>query len=118
MGTIITILGLLITIAGNIIFIPKYGYMACAWSFLGSSSFMMILCYLGGQKFDPIPYRWKAGLFYIALGYFCIEIGQKIQGVLTIPNLIRENIGVLILLFFVLVFEFSWKGGGKFKLKH
>jgi hypothetical protein len=34
-----------------------------------------------------------------------------------IPNIIRENIGVLILLFFVLVFEFSWKGGGKFKLK-
>jgi hypothetical protein len=79
---------------------------------------MMVLCYLGGQKFDPIPYRWKAGLFYIVFGYACIEVGHKIQMVLTIPNLIRENIGIFILLLFVLLFEFSWKDGGKFKLKH
>ena len=118
MGTIITLIGLVTTVAGNIIFIPKYGYMACAWSFLASSSVMMILCYLGGQKFDPIPYRWKAGLFYIVLGFLCIEIGNKIQFIMDIPNIIRENIGVLILLLFVVVFEFSWKGGGKFKLKH
>jgi O-antigen/teichoic acid export membrane protein len=118
MGTIITLIGLVTTVAGNIIFIPQYGYMACAWSFLASSLVMMILCYLGGQKFDPIPYRWKAGLLYIVLGFLCIEIGNKIQVIVNIPNIIRENIGVLILLFFVLVFEFSWKGGGKFKLKH
>ena len=118
MGTIITLIGLVTTVAGNIIFIPKYGYMACAWSFLASSSVMMILCYLGGQKFDPIPYRWKAGLFYIVLGFLCIEIGNKIQIIMDIPKIIRENIGVLILLLFVVVFEFSWKGGGKFKLKH
>jgi hypothetical protein len=83
-----------------------------------SSIVMMVLCYLGGQKFDPIPYRWKAGLFYIGLGFLCIEMGQKIQVILTIPDIMRENIGVLILLLFVLVFEFSWRGGGKFKLKH
>ena len=118
MGTIITLIGLVTTVAGNIIFIPQYGYMACAWSFLASSSVMMILCYLGGQKFDPIPYRWKAGLFYIVLGFLCIEIGNKIQIIMDIPKIIRENIGVLILLLFVVVFEFSWKGGGKFKLKH
>lgn len=118
MGTIITLIGLITTVAGNIIFIPKYGYMACAWSFLASSLVMMVLCYLGGQKFDPIPYRWKAGLFYIVLGFLCIEIGHKIQAVLTIPNIVRENIGVFILLLFILVFEFSWQGGGKFKLKH
>jgi hypothetical protein len=35
-----------------------------------------------------------------------------------LPNIIRENIGVFILLLFVVAFEFSWKGGGKFKLKH
>ena len=118
MGTIITLIGLVTTVVGNIIFIPKYGYMACALSFLASSSVMMILCYLGGQKFDPIPYRWKAGLFYIVLGFLCIEIGNKIQIIMDIPKIIRENIGVLILLLFVVVFEFSWKGGGKFKLKH
>lgn len=118
MGTIITLIGLITTIAGNIIFIPKYGYMACAWSFLVSSLVMMVLCYLGGQKFDPIPYRWKAGLFYIFLGYLCIEMGQKILVDLPIPNLLRENVGVFILLLFVLFSEFSWKGEGKFKLKH
>jgi hypothetical protein len=92
--------------------------MACAWSFLASSLVMMILCYLGGQKFDPIPYRWKAGLLYIFLGYLCIEVGHKIQVIMDLPNIIRENIGVLILLLFVVSFEFPWKGGGKFKLKH
>jgi peptidoglycan biosynthesis protein MviN/MurJ (putative lipid II flippase) len=118
MGTIITLIGLFTTVAGNILFIPNFGYMACAWSFLASSLVMMLLCYVGGQKFDPIPYRWKAGLFYIVLGYLCIELGHKMGSAFTLPNLINENLGVLILLFFVMVSEFSWHGGGKIKLKH
>lgn len=117
-GTIITLIGLFTTVVGNIIFIPKFGYVACAWSFLISSFVMMLLCYFGGQQYNPIPYRWKAAILYIGLGFLCIEFGNNILGVFNLPTIIVENFSVLILLLIVIAFEFSWQGGRKFKLKH
>ena len=110
-GTIITLIGLGTTLLGNIIFIPMYGYMACAWSFLFSSMLMMLLCYVGGQKFDPVPYRWKEGLAYLIVGFVAIQMGQKIIIYASLPKFIAQNIGFACLLIYLVVREFSWRDG-------
>ncbi len=114
MGTIITFIGLVITLVGNIIFIPKYGYMACAWSFLASSIVMTLLCYLGGQIYDPTPYKWKQALFYLLLGLFSIQLHHLIED-WKLPDLITENGGVLLFMLVLLFKEFQFKNG-KFQL--
>ena len=48
--------GCVVLIAVNLIFIPEYGYMACAWSGVAGYGSAMILSYVFGQKYYPIRY--------------------------------------------------------------
>lgn len=64
-GLYITGIGAILTIALNIIFIPKYGFMASAWISLIAYATMMVLAYLWGQKNYPIPYNLKKNVSYI-----------------------------------------------------
>ena len=64
-GLYISGVGAVLTIALNIIFIPKFSYMASAWASFASYSVMMVLSYIWGQKNYPIPYNIKKNLAYI-----------------------------------------------------
>jgi O-antigen/teichoic acid export membrane protein len=61
-------------IAVNIIFIPSYGYMACAWGGVAGYGTAMILSYLVGRKKYPIDYDIKGMGMYVVLTLvlFCI----------------------------------------------
>ena len=60
-------LGCLVLITVNVLFVPRYGYMACAWAgFMGYASAMTI-SYLVGQKKYPINYPLKEIVLYVAL---------------------------------------------------
>jgi O-antigen/teichoic acid export membrane protein len=58
-GAWFVISGAVITILINLIFIPTYGYIACAWAHFFSYLFMVIICYYYGQKFYPVQYNLK-----------------------------------------------------------
>lgn len=65
-GAYISIFGFIITIAINVIFIPKYSYMACAWASFFANLSMMIISYCLGQRNYPIPYNLKsAGSYFL-----------------------------------------------------
>jgi O-antigen/teichoic acid export membrane protein len=64
-GLYISGAGALLTIVLNVIFIPKYSYMASAWISLIAYTVMMVLSYIWGQKNYPIPYNLKKNLAYI-----------------------------------------------------
>jgi O-antigen/teichoic acid export membrane protein len=66
--------GALITITLNMLFIPYFGYIACAWATLIVYGGQMVVSYLLGQKHYPIPYNLrKFGLYSIlAIGLFLL----------------------------------------------
>lgn len=64
-GLYISGVGAILTIVLNVLFIPKYSYMASAWVSLIAYTVMMILSYIWGQKNYPIPYNVKKNLAYI-----------------------------------------------------
>jgi O-antigen/teichoic acid export membrane protein len=64
-GLYISGVGAILTIVLNVIFIPKYSYMASAWVSLVAYATMMVLSYVWGQKNYPIPYNLKKNLAYI-----------------------------------------------------
>lgn len=66
-GAWITIGGAVITIVFNWIFIPIWGYMACAIATVLCYGFMMLMSYTLGQKHYPVPYAWKKILAYIVI---------------------------------------------------
>jgi len=64
-GLYISAIGAILTIILNIIFIPKYSYVASAWISLTAYASMMILSYLLGQRNYPIPYNLNKNLAYL-----------------------------------------------------
>jgi len=66
-GLYISGIGAIITIIFNVLFIPKYHYMASAWVSFAAYTVMMILSYVWGQKNYPIPYSLKKNLVYIII---------------------------------------------------
>jgi O-antigen/teichoic acid export membrane protein len=64
-GTIITVVGFLITIGGNFFLIPIAGYMGSSIAALSCYFFMMIICYWLGQRYFPIPYNLVKSFIYI-----------------------------------------------------
>lgn len=67
-GLYIAVFGAVITIIGNIIFIPKYGYLASAWTTFISYLATAIISYFLGQKFYYIPYQILRILVYLGIG--------------------------------------------------
>ncbi len=74
-GAVITIVGAVITLFINFMFIPTYGYMACAWATFASYSIMMVASFLLGQKYYPIKYNLRSIFVFtgIALGFYFIS---------------------------------------------
>ena len=61
-----SLVGFAITLLINILFIPHFSYMACAWASFIANLSMMLMSYFLGQKNYPIPYNLKsAGFFFL-----------------------------------------------------
>lgn len=60
-------IGCLVLLAINIIFVPRYGYMACAWAGFAGYGVAMTLSYIVGQRKYPIAYPIGRCLSYVAL---------------------------------------------------
>ncbi len=66
-GAYITIIGAVITIIINYIFIKQFSYMACAWATFFCYGSMMLISFIWGQKEYKIPYAYKKLCAYIII---------------------------------------------------
>lgn len=73
-GTIFSVISCTLIILINVIFIPVYGYWACAWAVFVGNGITMILSYFVGQKHYPIDYQLKRLGFYFLLTFILFAI--------------------------------------------
>ena len=64
----ITCSGLLVTLVVNLLFMPRFGYVAAAWAHLFSYAVILGLNIILGQKYYPVPYQWKRVGLYLGTG--------------------------------------------------
>jgi len=77
-GAIISVIGAVLNIVLNFIFIPAFGYYGSAWAVFISYFVMMALSYFLGQKHFPVPYNiWKFFL-YLAIPTTLYIISENI----------------------------------------
>ncbi|HEY0668213.1 MAG TPA: polysaccharide biosynthesis C-terminal domain-containing protein [Sphingobacteriaceae bacterium] len=93
-GLYISGIGAVVTIVLNVIFIPRFSYMAAAWVSLAAYGTMMIISYLLGQKNYPIPYNLKKNVFYLGLSVIMVYLSFVTFN----RNLIAGNILLVIFL--------------------
>lgn len=66
-GAWFSLAGCAALVAVNVIFIPEYGYMACAWGGVAGYGTAMVLSYIMGQKKNPINYPMVSIAVYVAI---------------------------------------------------
>lgn len=66
-GAVITVIGAVITIALNIVLIPRLHYTGAALATFCCYLFMMVSSYVLGQKYYPVPYAVKKLTAYVVL---------------------------------------------------
>lgn len=66
-GAWITVLGAVVTLGINWLFIPHFSYMACAWATFACYGSMMVMSYIWGQKEYRIPYATKKLVAYLVI---------------------------------------------------
>ena len=73
-GAWFSLAGCLVLLAVNIIFIPQYGYWACAWGGVAGYGTAMVLSYIIGQRKNPIPYPMKDICIYVLMTVFLTSL--------------------------------------------
>lgn len=100
-GALFVILGALITIVINILFIPQFGYYASAWGHLISYSIMIIVCYFYGNRYFPVPYNLKRIFLLISIPILLLFLHK----LLLTENVIWTFInGFLVIFLYVFLF--------------
>ena len=69
-GAIFSGIGCGVLLLVNIIFVPRFGYMACAWGGFAGYGTAMLISYFVGQKYYPIQYPLKDIFIYVAITVF------------------------------------------------
>jgi len=107
-GALIAGVGAIVTIALNILLIPKYDVIGSAWAALICYFLMCLASYVQGQKYFPIPYKvgrmagWMVGAL---LFYFLMEwLRQFYEGNLVIILAVNT---VLVGLYLLLIYSFE-----------
>ena len=95
-GAIFSAIGCAVLLAINFIFVPKYGYMACAWGGFAGYGTCMVLSYFVGQKKAPIPYDLKSAFLYFAVA-MALYFAQKYLPVERTAWTLVVNTGLLLL---------------------
>ena len=92
-------IGCFVLILINIIFVPQYGYMACAWAGLIGYGTAMTLSYFVGQKKYPINYPLKSiGIYVLIAVFFFIAITYSNE---YLPKIYALAVNTLIIFAFI-----------------
>lgn len=100
-GALFSGIGCFVLILVNIIFVPAYGYMACAWGGVAGYGLAMILSYVIGQKKYPIDYPVKtlSGYILLTVLFYSIMVLIKFTGFIT---QISINSALIIIFLFII----------------
>ena len=101
-GMYFSVFGAFLTIAFNLILIPKIGFMASAWATLIAYGAMTIISYFYGKKYYAVPYNIRKVILYIV-----ISVGLSFMSY----NYFKENyiISTLIIIAFVVFIAINEK---------
>ncbi len=78
-GMWFSLIGVVVTVAGNVLLVPLMGYMGCAWAALGCYGIMMLLSYLVGRVKHPIGYRTGCLCLYFVAALALWGLGTLIH---------------------------------------
>jgi O-antigen/teichoic acid export membrane protein len=100
-GAWFSVVGVVITLSINLIFVPVYSYMASAWAAFACYLVMMLISYFYGQKHMPINYDLKTIGKYTLLTLGLYGISLLINTPSTALNILLKTLLLAVFLFYL-----------------
>lgn len=98
-GMWFSLAGCVVLIAVNVVFIPQYSYMACAWGGVAGYGMATLLSYVFGQRLYPIDYPLKSIGVYVLLTAFFFALMQLVPA--SWPLWTRLGVNTVLIALFV-----------------
>jgi len=96
-GAVFSGVGCAVLIAVNVAFVPRYGYMACAWGGVAGYGTAMVLSYVVGQKYYPLNYPVRDMLLYVVLAAAIAWMMMTGRTVMPLwASLVANTVGVML----------------------
>jgi len=81
----------------NVAFVPRYGYMACAWGGVAGYGTAMVLSYVVGQKYYPLNYPVRDMMLYVVLAAAIAWMMMTGRTVMPLwASLVANTVGVML----------------------
>ena len=103
-GAVISVVGCVVLVTINIVFVPRIGYMACAWGGLAGYGVCVLLSYFIGQHKNPVPYPVGTMLGYLALALALFTVTQLAR-----PSALGWRLALNTLLLLVYIAVVAWQ---------
>ena len=117
-GAVMSAIGCVVLVAINIIFVPRIGYMACAWGGLAGYGVCVLLSYFIGQHKSPVPYPVWTILGYMVLAHVLYALMVVVRPEALWLRLVWNTVVLLIYVAVVLWNERKLVAQAIGKLKH
>ena len=98
-GAVFSGIGCLVLLVVNIVFVPRYGYMACAWGGFAGYGVAMLASYFVGQKYYPLAYPLKEIGMYVVIAVVLTMAMYKVHE--DQPMWLSLTVNTLLILLFV-----------------
>jgi len=105
-GAWFSVLGLVITLSINIIFVPIFSYIASAWAAFACYFVMMLVSYYFGQKHLPINYDLKTIGLYTGLTVVLFVASMLIDTPNGMLNIVLKSVLMFIYLYILVKRDF------------
>jgi len=106
-GAIFSGIGCAVLLAVNIIFVPRYGYMACAWGGFAGYGVAMLASYFVGQKYYPLNYPLKDIAIYVIMAVVLSMAMYKVhEQVSTVMALTVNTLLVMLFVAHIIIRDF------------
>lgn len=99
-GAWFSLAGVIVLVGINVLFIPRYGYMACAWGGFAGYGTSMLLSYVVGQRVNPVRYPLGSIGIYVLITAVFFVIMTYLPSAW--PTWIQLSVNTLLILLFVM----------------
>lgn len=104
-GAWFSLAGCIVLVLLNLLLIPRYSYMGCAWAGLAGYGTAMLLSYFIGQKKFPIPYNLRAIAGYVLLAALLYLLSVVVEVEHLVLRLVFRSLLLLLFLGWVIYKE-------------
>ena len=105
LGAAVSTVGAVVTVVALLVLVPIYGYAGAAWAHLICYATMVVLSYLLGRRFYPVPYDLPRVAGHIALGLGLYGASRWLTGVLAWHPLVVGTLLILVYLMLVMAID-------------